>query len=541
MTRRAALLILLALWAGFFLPAIGSIEIKGGEEGRRILPAITMLETGNWIVPYIGGEPYLRKPPLLNWIIAGSFQLTGLRAEWTARLPSALAVLALAVVLIGAGSRWLTPGGALLASIFALANLGMLEKGRLAEIEALYAALTGMALVCWLVWWREERSPWLTWLVPFALLGVGLLAKGPLHLLFFYAAVVAVLWQAGRLRELRRAPHLVGVAVMLAIFALWAVPYLQSLAKLRAAGVWQQEFAGRVGHARTFGIWLEEVWNHFENFLPWLLFAPLWWSRRIVKSLPQKDADIFRGLRAAVVFCAACLFFTPGVAARYTLPLVVPASLLTAMALRAPELLPGRLLLGWRSVLLALFGVALAGGIALPFVAGFHLAAISAAVGIVAIAAAVLVKRAALSEPVRLGVATGAVVVCGVLVFAVARVPRITASESSRPLARDINAALPDVAELHIIDPGYRPAFFYVRPRCIYHHALRELPPGRCHALLRASSANRLPSLGRTSQLLARFSERGEKELLLVELGEQGKITPPPAGDAETPGKPEQQ
>jgi len=45
-----------------------------------------MLETGNWLVPYLGSEPYLRKPPLINWVIAGSFKLTGVRNEWTARL-----------------------------------------------------------------------------------------------------------------------------------------------------------------------------------------------------------------------------------------------------------------------------------------------------------------------------------------------------------------------------------------------------------------------------------------------------------------------
>ena len=48
---------LLLVWAAIYLPALGSLEIKG-EEGRRILPAVTMLETGNYIVPQIGSEPY---------------------------------------------------------------------------------------------------------------------------------------------------------------------------------------------------------------------------------------------------------------------------------------------------------------------------------------------------------------------------------------------------------------------------------------------------------------------------------------------------
>jgi 4-amino-4-deoxy-L-arabinose transferase-like glycosyltransferase len=60
MSRSTSLLIVTAFWVMIFLPGLGSLEIKG-EEGRRILPAVTMLETGNYIVPQVG--PYFRKPP----------------------------------------------------------------------------------------------------------------------------------------------------------------------------------------------------------------------------------------------------------------------------------------------------------------------------------------------------------------------------------------------------------------------------------------------------------------------------------------------
>src|SRR6266850_4807192 len=99
MSRALNLLLVLTCWAAIFLPALGSLEIKG-EEGRRILPAITMLETGNYLVPQVGSEPYYRKPPLVNWLVAISFYLTGHRNEWTARLPSGLSVLAVALAFI---------------------------------------------------------------------------------------------------------------------------------------------------------------------------------------------------------------------------------------------------------------------------------------------------------------------------------------------------------------------------------------------------------------------------------------------------------
>src|SRR6266567_3373760 len=73
MTSRAGnLLIVTLVWAALYLPALGSLAIKG-EEGRRILPGIAMLETGNYLVPQVGGETYFRKPPLINWLVAASF------------------------------------------------------------------------------------------------------------------------------------------------------------------------------------------------------------------------------------------------------------------------------------------------------------------------------------------------------------------------------------------------------------------------------------------------------------------------------------
>src|ERR1051325_6382368 len=98
-SRFQALAIVLLVWAVVYLPALGGLAIKG-EEGRRILPAVEMLKTGNYVVPQVGSNPYFRKPPLVNWLVALSFKIFGVRNEWTARLPSALAVLAVAIAFV---------------------------------------------------------------------------------------------------------------------------------------------------------------------------------------------------------------------------------------------------------------------------------------------------------------------------------------------------------------------------------------------------------------------------------------------------------
>src|SRR5213075_1354269 len=218
MSRAASFCLVLACWAAIYLPGLGSLEIKG-EEGRRILPAVTMLETGNYLVPQVVIDPYFRKPPLVNWLVAASFKLTGIRNEWTARLPSVLSVLFVALAFITVARPTLGANGSVIAALIWLANFGMIEKGRLIEIEALYVSLSGLAVIFWLSWWQQRRSIWLTWTVPWIFLGLGLLAKGPVHLLFFYSVVIAVLYRSREFRKLFTVPHVVGLLIMLGIFA----------------------------------------------------------------------------------------------------------------------------------------------------------------------------------------------------------------------------------------------------------------------------------------------------------------------------------
>src|SRR5438874_1185845 len=130
MSRAVSFCFVIVCWAAIYLPGLGSLEIKG-EEGRRILPAVTMLETGNYLVPQVGSEPYFRKPPLVNWLVAASFKLTGIRNEWTARLPSVLCVLLVGLGFLTVARSSLGPNGSLFAALIWLANAGMIEKGRL--------------------------------------------------------------------------------------------------------------------------------------------------------------------------------------------------------------------------------------------------------------------------------------------------------------------------------------------------------------------------------------------------------------------------
>ena len=530
LSRPRALLLVALAWAAIYLPALGSLEIKG-EEGRRLLPAVSMLEPGRWIVPSVGGVPYLSKPPLINWLAAGSFRLAGNRSEWAARAPSAVAVLALALVAVGSLSAWLTPAGAMLAAIFLLTNIGLMEKGRLAEIEALYLSLYGIALLIWLGAWRREadtpgaRPTWRAWTLPWVFLGLGLLTKGPLHLVFFYVVVLAILWCVGRMRDLWNWPHLAGVVLMLAIFGAWGVPYLQQVAAHRGGGVWLAQFQNRleVNEGFQFKLWALNIPRGLANFVPWVVMVPLWWRRGVGGTDGTIDRAVLRGGRFAVTACFLAVSLAPGGQPRYTMPLLVPACVLLALILgncRAtgpvaafrndPSEEGGRgadsnpnagtrqavrppynhLLTVWNCVTMVCLLLVNFASVGLIFHESNHRELGGAlAACLVAIVAGLTFRYlnvwwSHLSPP-TLGLASALVMALITADFAIGAVPKFRRAEIMRPMAAEIEAAVPSDEPLAVLRPGFLPYLYYLRPGLVYVQRIEDLPATAHYVLVR--------------------------------------------------------
>ena len=456
MSRAASFSLVIVCWAAIYLPGLGSLEIKG-EEGRRILPAVTMLETGNYLVPHVGGEPYLSKPPLINWLVAASFKLTGIRNEWTARLPSVLSVLFVALAFLTVARGPLGPNGSFLAALIWLANFGIIEKGRLIEIEALYVSLFGLALIFWLAGWRERPSGWRTWTWPWLFLGLGLLAKGPLHLLFFYSVVIAVLYCAGELRQLVSIRHLVGLVLMLAICAAWAIPYWQAMAGTDVGHNWSAQLTGRLtGQDFKLRSWLLNLPRGLAYFLPWTLLLPLIRNTRWTNN-SDRDFAAALGFGTALPFLLVNLL--PGALPRYSMPALVPACWLMAMTLAAPEV-------RWRARILG--------------------------------------------EPGRRRFVIWTAIVASILlcVYALAIVPSLQRRSKVKTIANRIDQLVPDSEPLYALDPDYQPFLFYVRSRLVYVSRLDEVPVNARYLLVQAAREQELTDSQRWLPLRAESIER---------------------------------
>lgn len=467
-SRLQAVLVVLLVWAVVYLPALGSIAIKG-EEGRRILPAIGMLKTGNYVVPEVGGNPYFRKPPLVNWLVAASFRIFGVRNEWTARLPSAVAVLAVAIAFVTVARGSLGPRGSIIAALVWMTNIGMIEKGRLIEIEALYISLCGLAIIFWLSCFVQRKSPWLIWVPASIFLGLGLLAKGPTHLIFFYAIVFAVLWQMKGWRLLLHPAHFAGLAVMLGIFAVWAIPFVYSTTTHVAAVKWSNQFTGRLqGIDFKFVTWIQNIPRGLVYFLPWVLLFPFVRFSKFRDYTEQRFACAL-AWGIAVPFLAVNL--VPGALPRYGMPVIAPASWLLAMsyagdALHWPRERGVADERTWTKIVAFFVGVGLfVGGIGYPLTA-------------------VILKN----------------------------------RQQVKKAAAEINALVPPNETLYAVDPEYQPVFFYVTAPLEYVNHVQDLPADARYFVIRGNKEAAVTSASPRAHLRARVLDYRRRELILFEV-----------------------
>src|SRR5438128_12114215 len=69
--REAEVAILILLVAAAYFVRLNDVSMRG-EEPRRAQVAFEMMQRSDWLVPREQGDPFLSRPPLQNWPIAGS-------------------------------------------------------------------------------------------------------------------------------------------------------------------------------------------------------------------------------------------------------------------------------------------------------------------------------------------------------------------------------------------------------------------------------------------------------------------------------------
>src|SRR5262249_44127983 len=73
---------------------LGYLSLLDPDEAHYAQITREMLAAREWLVPLVGGRPFIDKPILFHWLQAASFVVLG-TTEFAARLPTALAAIAL--------------------------------------------------------------------------------------------------------------------------------------------------------------------------------------------------------------------------------------------------------------------------------------------------------------------------------------------------------------------------------------------------------------------------------------------------------------
>ncbi|HEV2947665.1 MAG TPA: glycosyltransferase family 39 protein, partial [Gemmataceae bacterium] len=135
--RWQSFLILLLVSGALLYPCL-SFYLFEPDEGRYAEIPREMLVRGEWIVPYLQSEPYLDKPPLMYWLVMGSFRIFG-EHDWSARLIPAMAIQGCILLTYLLGRRSLGERAAFWGALGLSLAPGFVSVGRLLVLDGLLA------------------------------------------------------------------------------------------------------------------------------------------------------------------------------------------------------------------------------------------------------------------------------------------------------------------------------------------------------------------------------------------------------------------
>jgi len=185
--------------------------------------ARNMLTSGDWVTARLDGVAYMEKAPLIYWMIAGCFEIFGVH-DWSARIPVVLSSIGLAWITAAFGMWAFGRLAGFYAGLCISTCVGLFLFTRIQIPDVMVAA--AMALSMWsflrAIDDDEPRPRW--WAFAFAAtLGISLLLKSLIGVVFPVAACVIYLAVTRQLRLWTRLRPWTGIAVMIAIAAPWHI------------------------------------------------------------------------------------------------------------------------------------------------------------------------------------------------------------------------------------------------------------------------------------------------------------------------------
>jgi 4-amino-4-deoxy-L-arabinose transferase-like glycosyltransferase len=286
-----AILVIGIVAAAYLIPGQAALPLTDRDEARYVIASQQMLATGDFIEPRNLDEPRWKKPIGIYWLQSGAAALSGRGVDaplWVWRLPSALGILAAALLTLWAVRPLVGPGGAAIAGLVVAASAVTAAEGHIAKTDA--ALLAFIVLAQGALIRALDRPPELGFAWPHALfwtaLAGGVLVKGPIILLVVGGTLLWLTLTEVSIDALRRTRAWPGVLLFAGLTFPWFIAigvatdwgfYAESLGR---------DFLGKVdgaaeGHVGIPGYYLATVWVTFWPWAPLALLAlPLAWAQR---------------------------------------------------------------------------------------------------------------------------------------------------------------------------------------------------------------------------------------------------------------------
>jgi len=162
----------------------GSRGLWQPDEGYYVGTAVTMLDKGKLLIPYLGKDIFLEKPPLTYWAVMAGLKLFG-HSEFGARAFNALCYVATAatVGLLGLYLFNSTLEALIACFIYATMVLPFIAANFVTPDTPLVLWTTASALFFWKSAEPDARHPVLWKMLLCCTVGLGFLTKGPAALI----------------------------------------------------------------------------------------------------------------------------------------------------------------------------------------------------------------------------------------------------------------------------------------------------------------------------------------------------------------------
>ncbi|RJP61897.1 MAG: glycosyltransferase family 39 protein [Candidatus Auribacter fodinae] len=302
------LLIITCIGVILFCGGIGIRDFWGTTEGRTAQITREMIESGDWVLPHLNGEPRLTKPPLFFWATSLSAIILsgGEVREWTTRLPAALSAVLMLLMIYGIGRRLYNWQSGLLAAFILATAYRFFWQAQQASLDMMFAMWVtgGILFFVYALTSDGSEKKWFYRLM-YLFLGAGLMTKGPVALIIHFLGVITYLIWTKRLSELKRIRVIEGIIIMALIVAPWV--YCVSTRIDTAFGVFYHEtvtrFSDGFDHVRPFYYY---VFQTPACLLPWGVLLPLFFWDSIRRRYFVKFAFELSFTIPMIVFFSFC-------------------------------------------------------------------------------------------------------------------------------------------------------------------------------------------------------------------------------------------